>query len=217
MNLLMNMSLNDFNNLLASNAPAPGGGSTAALSGVLASSLTMMVVNLSRGKKSYEALDVEIKNKISADYESVRLLNQQLIELVDEDSMAFNQVMEAFKLPRQTEHDRIQREQSIETAGQYALKIPLTVAAKCLSVLTHQVDIARYGNKNAVSDIGVGALMASAGLEGAALNVRINIPGIKNQSVVTDAIQKIEEYLPEGEKLKTRIISIVNSRIYDSN
>lgn len=213
MSLLKDMSLIDFNNLLASNEPAPGGGSTAALSGALASALTMMVVNLSRGKKSYDALDVNIKNKIAGDYEAVKTLNKELVNLIDEDSKAFNQVMESFKLPKQTEEDRNKREESIETASQYALKIPLTVAEKCLLILKHQIDIARYGNKNAVSDIGVGALMAFSGLEGAALNVKINIPGITEQTVKTDAEQKIKSFLDEGKKIKDQIINIVSSRM----
>lgn len=213
MSLLMDMTLRDFNKLLASNAPAPGGGSTAALSGVLGSALTMMVVNLSVGKKSYEVLDECIKSKIVMDYEAVKRLNSELTELVDEDTQAFNLLMEAMRLPKETEVDRINRADSIQKASLYALKIPLMTAEKCLLILKHQMDIALYGNKNAVSDIGVGSLLALAGLEGAALNVKINLPGITDLSIKKEASQKIENYLAEGEKLKTEILQIVNNRI----
>lgn len=213
MSLLMDMTVRDFNSILTSSAPAPGGGSTAALSGVLGSALTMMVVNLTVGKKSYEALDETIKHKIMMDYEIIKILNRELTELVDEDTQAFNLVMEAMKLPKETEEDRIRRADSIQKANLYALKVPLITAGKCLLILRHQMDIAIYGNKNAVSDIGVGAALAFSGLEGAVLNVKINIPGITDPSIKMDAAQKNKSYLVEGSKLETEIIAIVNNRI----
>lgn len=212
MSLLMDMTLKDFNDLLASKAPAPGGGSTAALSGVLASALTLMVANLSFGKKSYQTLDENIKHKIAADYEAVKTLNQELTGLVDEDSIAFNQVMEAIKLPSETEAEKSFRAESMEQASQYALKVPLTTAEKCLQILNHQITIARYGNKNAVSDIGVGALLAWAGLAGAVLNVKVNLPSVNNQAIKNDAEEKINAYLAEGEHLKDEVSGIVAGR-----
>jgi formiminotetrahydrofolate cyclodeaminase len=161
-------------------------------------------------KKPLSSIDVSLKTLITL---STETLNKELTELVDEDSIAFNQVMESIRLPKETEEDRNKRAESIETASQYALKIPLTVAEKCLLILRHQIDISLYGNKNAVSDIGVGALLAFAGLEGAVLNVKINIPGITSQSIKTDAERKVESYINEGERLKVQIINIVNNRI----
>ena len=215
MGMLMDMTVRDFNNILASSAPAPGGGSTAALAGVLGSALTMMVVNLTVGKKSYQALDETIKHKIIMDYETIKILNKELTELVDEDTKAFNLVMEAMKLPKETEEDRIRRTDRIQKASRYALKVPLMAAEKCLLILQHQINIALYGNINAVSDIGVGAVMAFSGLESAVLNVKINIPAISDQAIKMDAIQKIRNYLTEGDKIKTEIVATVNSRIGD--
>jgi len=213
MGSLMDMTVRDFNNILASSAPAPGGGSTAALAGVLGSALTMMVVNLTVGKKSYQALDETIKQKIIMDYETIKILNKELTELVDEDTKAFNLVMEAMKLPKETEEDRIRRTDRIQKASLYALKVPLMVAEKCLLLLQHQINIALYGNINAVSDIGVGAVMAFSGLEGAVLNVKINIPAISDQSIKMDAINKTRNYLTEGGQIKTEIVATVNNRI----
>ena len=213
MGSLMDMTVRDFNNILASSAPAPGGGSTAALAGVLGSALTMMVVNLTVGKKSYQALDETIKQKIIMDFETIKILNKELTELVDEDTKAFNLVMEAMKLPKETEEDRIRRTDRIQKASLYALKVPLMVAEKCLLLLQHQINIALYGNINAVSDIGVGAVMAFSGLEGAVLNVKINIPAISDQSIKMDAINKTRNYLTEGGQIKTEIVATVNNRI----
>ena len=213
MSLLMDKTIRDFNNLLASSEPAPGGGSTAALSGLLGTALSIMVVNLSIGKKSYEALDDSIKEKIKLNFEVIKALNNELIELMDEDTRAFNTLMEAMKLQKETEEEKAARAEAIQKASIYVLEIPLKVAEKCLHILRNQMAIAQYGNKNAVSDIGVGALLAYVGLEGAALNVRINLPGIKDASVKTNAEDKIQSFLEEGRNLKTRIMDVVNRRI----
>lgn len=204
MSLLADKTIREFNSLLASSEPAPGGGSTAALSGLLGTALSMMVVNLSIGKKSYEALEDGIKEEIRLSFKKIRTLNAELMELMDEDTRAFNAFMEAMKSGSGTEKEK---------ASLYVLEVPLKVAGKCLDILRNQRVIAQYGNKNAVSDVGVGALLAYAGLEGAALNVRINLPGIKDAAVKTDASGKIESYLEEGKNLQVQIMDAVNGRI----
>ena len=213
MSLLMDMTLHDFSELVVSKAPAPGGGSCAALSGLLGAALTMMVVNLSLGKKSYDALNESVRDKIARDYEVVQRLNAELTNLVDEDTKAFKLYMEALKLPQETETDKNRKTVSIRQASLYALNIPLQVAEKCLLLLEHQKVIALYGNKNAVSDVGVGAVLAYAGLESAALNVKIYLPGISDESIRKDAMTKIESCLLKGEKQKSQIIEVVNQRM----
>jgi methenyltetrahydrofolate cyclohydrolase len=213
MSLLMDKTIRDFSSLLASNEPAPGGGSTAALSGVLASSLSMMVVQLTVGKKSYEALDEKIKQSIQEDFMVIKTLNEELTELVDEDTKAFNLFMEAMKMPKITDEEKLEREERMQRASEYALAVPLRVAEKCLKILKHQEIIAKYGNKNAVSDIGVGVLLALSGLEGAGLNVKINLPSIANNTIKMDASEKLEAYLLEGKSAKSSIMEIINQRI----
>ena len=213
MSLLMEMTLEKYSDVLASNEPAPGGGSTAALSGLMAAALTMMVVNLSVGKKSYEALDEAIKQKFIEDFHNVEGLKKELSQLVDEDTAAFNKFMEAMKLPKDTEEQKKVREEKMQKASIYALEIPLKTAEKCLGILQNQEVIATYGNKNAISDVGVGALMALAGLEGAVLNVKINIPGIMDESIKNTASVKVEKLLTEGARLQKNIMEIVNKRI----
>lgn len=213
MSLLMEMTLEKYSDVLASNEPAPGGGSTAALSGLMAAALTMMVVNLSVGKKSYEALDEAIKQKFIEDFHNVEGLKKELSQLVDEDTAAFNKFMEAMKLPKDTEEQKKVREEKMQKASIYALEIPLKTAEKCLGILQNQEVIATYGNKNAISDVGVGALMALAGLEGAVLNVKINIPGIMDERIKNTASVKVEKLLTEGARLQKNIMEIVNKRI----
>ena len=213
MSLLIDKTIADYNNILASNEPAPGGGSTAALSGALGASLTMMVVNLSIGKKSYEALEKNIKNDITKNFKVIKSLNSELMQLVDEDTNAFNLFMAAMKMPKETEKEKEERADAMQEANKYALEVPLLAAEKCFLILKHQSVIAKYGNKNAVSDVGVGALLSFAGLEGAVLNVKINLPGIKESNGKKVVLEKIECYLTEGRKLKDEILGIVNKRI----
>jgi len=213
MGLLMDMTLRDYSDVLASSEPAPGGGSTAALSGLLGAALTMMVVNLSVGKKNYESLDEKIKAEFMREAENVKALQQELYVLVDEDTKAFNKFMEAMKLPKDTEEQKQLRAKKMQEASLYALQVPLKTAECCFRLLENQGSIARYGNKNAVSDVGVGALMSLSGLEGAILNVNINLPGIADEAVRSEAYDKCRRLSVEGRKLHDEILDIVNLRI----
>jgi formiminotetrahydrofolate cyclodeaminase len=127
----------------------------------------MMVVNLSIGKKSYEGLDEHIKETFMKEFDNVKVLQKELTGLVDEDTKAFNKFMEAMKLPKDTEEQKKVRGEKMQEASLYALHVPLKTAESCYNLLKNQACIAKYGNKNAVSDVGVGALLALSGLEGA--------------------------------------------------
>ncbi|HNR05562.1 MAG TPA: cyclodeaminase/cyclohydrolase family protein [Bacillota bacterium] len=213
MSLLMDMTLRDYSDVLASSEPAPGGGSTAALSGVLGAALTMMVVNLSVGKKNYENLNEKIKAKFMEEAENVKALQKELSGLVDEDTKAFNKFMEAVKLPKDTEEQNQLRGKKMQEASLYALQVPIKTAECCFRLLENQGNIARYGNRNAVSDVGVGALLTLSGLEGAILNVNINLSGIEDEAVRSEAYDKCRRLSAEGRKLHSEILDIVNLRI----
>lgn len=210
---LMEMTLRQYNELLGSKEPAPGGGSTAALTGVLAASLTMMVVSLSQGKKSFEALDEGIKKVFMEESKNIEKLREELSALTEEDTKAFNKFMEAIKLPKDMEEEKAIRNKKLQEASIYALQVPLTTGEKCYLILKNQKTIAVYGNKNAVSDVGVGSLLALAGLEGALLNVNINLPSIEDEKIKNEAMQKSRKILEEGRILHKEIMEIVNSRI----
>lgn len=209
----MDMTLRNYCDVLASSEPAPGGGSTAALSGALGASLTMMVVNLSVGKKTYEGLDEHIKTAFMKEFENVKALQKELTGLVDEDTKAFNKFMEAMKLPKDTDEQKQVRSKKMQEASLYALQVPLKTAESCFNLLKNQNFIAKYGNKNAVSDAGVGALLALSGLEGAIMNVNINLPGIADEAVRTKAYERCRMLSAEGRKLHDETVDIVNSRI----
>ncbi len=213
MSLLMDMTLKDYCELLGSSEPAPGGGSTAALSGVLGAALTMMVVNLSVGKKNYEVLNEDIKARFIKEFENVKALQAKLAEYVEEDTKAFNKFIEALKLPKDTEDQKKTRRDKMNEASLYALQVPLRTAEACFELLKNQGTIARYGNNNAVSDVGVGALLALSGLLGAVLNVNINLPGIADKDIKAEADERCRKLSAEGRRLQNEILDIVNSRI----
>lgn len=213
MSEMKKLTLEDFANELASNSPAPGGGSVAALSSTLGAALSGMVFNLTIGKKAYMEYDDEIKKKIDEGLTEAVKLKDEFLALMDEDTDAFNEVMAAFKLPKETEEQKSERSNRIQDAYKGATLVPLKVAEKTIRIFELLKIAVQYGNVNAVSDAGVGALIALAGLEGAILNVRINIPSIKDADFVTKVSEKCSELLKNGTVEKENILKIVNTKL----
>ncbi len=207
------MTLECFANELASSSPAPGGGSVAALSSSLAVSLAAMVFNLTVGKKAYMALEDEVKLKIDRAIVEAEGLKEDFLALMDEDTDAFNQVMAAFKLPKETEEEKELRSARIQEGYKKATMVPLRVAEKTMKIFELLELAVEYGNTNAISDAGVGALIALTGLEGAVLNVRINIPSIKDNAFVKDVSGICSRLLDTGRAKKEKILERVNTKL----
>ena len=181
MTKLVNLGITDFCQELASSSPAPGGGSASAVAGALGAALAGMVANLTEEKKKYHLVEEEMKALLA---DSDRLRNRYL-QLVDKDTAAFNQVMAAFKMPKQTETDKSKRRTAIQEATKQATLTPFEMAELSVEVLRLCHTAALKGNKNALSDAGVGAGMAEAAFRGAVYNVRINLGSLKDQKFVT--------------------------------
>lgn len=207
------LTLESFANELASNSPAPGGGSVAALSSSLAASLASMVFSLTVGKKAYLAYEEEIRNKIDKNIIVAGILKDEFLLLMDEDTAAFNDVMAAFKLPKETDEEKAVRSERIQEGYKKATLVPLKVAEKTMEIFELLEFAVEYGNENALSDAGVGALIALTGLEGAILNVKINIPSIKDEEFVNNVSKKCEELLTNARAKKEAILNIVNSKL----
>jgi len=165
------MTLNDFLSELASDSPTPGGGSVAALAGALAAALTSMVANLTIGKKKY----ADVQDDVQAVLKKTEGLRLELSELMQEDAAAFDKVMVAMKLPKETDEEKAKRADALQAALVDAAMVPLAVMEKCVEVIALAKVAAEKGNKNAVSDAGVAALMGRAGAHAAKLNVMINL------------------------------------------
>lgn len=213
MSEMRKLTLEAFANDLASNSPAPGGGSVAALSSSLAASLAGMVFNLTLGKKVYMEYNDEIKKKIDSSIIEAGKLKDELLALMDEDTEAFNEIMAAFKLPKETDTEKVLRSTKIQEAYKKATLIPLRVAEKTMDIFALLEMAVQYGNVNAISDAGVGTLIAQTGLDGAILNVRINIPSIKDTEFVNRVSDKCSELLKNAAAKKENILKIVNAKL----
>lgn len=211
--MLIEKTVKDFVSQVASSEPAPGGGSVSALVGSLGAALTSMVGNLTVGRKVYDKLNDSQKKVIDENLESVQGSIERLNVIVDEDTTSFNKVMEAMKLPKETEEEKSKRRKAIEDATKLALEVPLNCAKECLAVLKLQKPFALYGNQNAITDVGVGALLAYSGLEGALFNVKINLLGIKDEQYVDKIQNEIDSILKEGKELKEELLEIVYRKL----
>lgn len=196
---------------LASNSPAPGGGSVAALCGSLGSALGSMVFNLTVGKKAYLSLGDEERASVDKGLVDANELKDRFLQLMNEDTLAFNKLMEAFKMPKETEEDKAIRSEKIQIAYKGATEIPLEVARRSYDIYEIIEIAVDHGNKNAISDAGVAALLTQAAIEGAIMNVKINLGSIKDEEFTSSIREEIKIISEDGFKKQQEILSVVNS------
>ena len=206
---LASKPLQDFLAELASAEPVPGGGSVAALGGALAASLVAMACRLTVGKKGYEPVSAELESIVPR----ADALQAELRELMQTDIDAFARVMDAYKLPKETDAQKSARTRAIQDALKRASDVPLRVAELCAEVLALTRVVVEKGNKNAASDAGVGAVMAEAGVRGAAFNVSINLGSIKDAAYVSDRRARVAQLMAIADQSQREILSIVEGRL----
>ncbi|MEA2021346.1 MAG: cyclodeaminase/cyclohydrolase family protein [Candidatus Caldatribacteriota bacterium] len=187
--MLVEKSVIDFLEELASRAPVPGGGSVAALSASLASGLTEMVANLTLGRKGYENTEVEMKRII---LES-SVYRKKFLNNIDKDADAFNLVMKAFKMPKNTPEEKAGRKEAIQKKMKNAALVPLEVAKDTLKLMEFISEVVEKGNKNALSDGAVASMMARTAVLSALYNVKINLQSIKDENFVKEISLQVKE------------------------
>ena len=207
--VLANMRLNAFVDETASESPAPGGGSIAAYCGSLGVALATMVANLSASKKGWE----ERWNEFSDWADKGQKLKKQLLHLVDEDTAAFNKIMDAFKLPKTTDQEKADRKQAVAEATRYAIEVPLSVMKISLQSMELIQSMATNGNPNSVSDAGVGAMCARTAVLGAGLNVRINAASYSDKTFVETVLKQAAEMESKAISNEKNILDEVNRKI----
>ena len=207
--MLVKLSIEEFSRVLGSNSPAPGGGSVAALSGVLGADLVAMICRLSIGKKGYEPFQNELEETLK----KAQSLSRSLLKRIDLDTEAFNGVMAAFKMAKETEEDKKSRKEAIQKAFKDAVQSPLGIASECLDVLRLAEKLLGKSNSNALSDLGVASQQAYAGLEGAIMNVNINISSIKDGDFVIGTSSQTLALLKDGSRVKNNIYKYVSKNI----
>ena len=207
---LMALPMEEFLKRLASDAPTPGGGSVSAYAGAMAGALVSMVGTLTQGKQmpsadEFDGMEILI--------EQGHAIAQTLSEAVDRDSQAFDAVMGAFKLPKATDEEKAARSLAIQEATKGAAEVPLEVAHECLAAAELALVALERGNSNCASDAGVAGILAVAGLEGAILNVAINLGSIKDTDWVAAKRADCEKLLERRRELRTSLQTLLKEKI----
>lgn len=207
--MIKDQSVQTFLDLLASKASTPGGGSAAAIMGAMGAALVSMVCNLTIGKKGHEQVEADLKVALNR----AEVLRAELTDMIRADVEVFNQVMAAYGLPKDTDEQKSKRAEAIQKALKAATDVPLGCARACAQVIDLCKPVAEKGNKNVISDAGVAVLVAQAALRSAALNVYINVPGIKDRAFADSRLAQLEGMLKGREALTEEIYQIVKSRL----
>lgn len=206
---LSKMTLRQFANETASESPAPGGGSIAAYIGSLGAALATMVANLSSHKKGWDA-----RWETFSDWaERGQALKDALLKKVDEDTAAFNAVMEAMQLPKSNDVEKAARKAALQAATKYAIEVPLNTMRLSLESFDIIKAMAEIGNPNSVSDAGVGALCARAAVRGAYLNVKINASGFDDKDFIEKTLKEAAEIVKKSAFFEEEILNIVESKM----
>ena len=203
--MLSNMNIKEFLAATSSDAPVPGGGSVAALSAAIASSLAEMVANLTIGKKGYD----DVQDEMKAISEKLSAYTPKFVDFIDKDASSFDDVMKAFKLPKETDEEKKARTEAIQNGMKLAATVPLETAQAAMEILGMIEAVVQRGNSNAVTDGAVAAMMTRTAVLSALYNVKINLGSIKDADYVAKAAAEVERIEKEVVEIEARILSQV--------
>jgi len=209
---LFNKTLREVIELSASASPTPGGGSVSAIVACFGLAMTAMVCNLTIGKKKYRDVEPQVKEILGTASD----LMKRMEELADKDMAEFNNYMTAFRMPKESDAEKRIRDEAMQKALIGATETPLKIARVCLEALRITVRLSGMGNKTAISDAGVAAVVFDAALNGVLLSAEINIPAIEDQDYVKKIINEIKTITAEARRLKDESMAAVRARIKES-
>lgn len=207
--MLAELTVKEFLNKVAGNEPVPGGGSVAALSGGIASSLAAMVANLTIGKKGYEDV-AETMQEIAA---KMLQLQAQFVTDIDRDSEAYDKVFACFKMPKSTDEEKAVRSRAIQEATKHAALVPMQVARKAFALMPYIADVACRGNRNAVTDACVAMMSARSAVLGALLNVRINLGSLKDKEFAAQLQIEADELERQAYAIEKELLDEINKEL----
>jgi glutamate formiminotransferase/formiminotetrahydrofolate cyclodeaminase len=202
------LSLDQFLAALASDAPTPGGGTAAAMAGAMGASLAEMVAALTLSKEKYAAAHEAVRPIA----EAAQLVRTEFVRLAREDSEAYDAVVAARRMPKETPEERSARGQRIAIANKHATEVPMQTARAAVRLLAALPDLAEKGNPNAASDAGAAALLLDACVEGALLNVSINLSGVEDATFVAEMQRETADLQVESQRLRSSVIALVRKR-----
>lgn len=200
--MFKDMTVENFVNEVASKSPAPGGGSVSALCGALGSALAAMVCNLTIGKKKY----ADVQEDIQQSLDKVKPLSNQLLDYIDKDTQAFNEVMKAYSLPKITDVETSLRKKAIEESMKTAAIVPLEVAKISSFILNELKNIVKKGNKNTVTDALVATMLSRTAVLGALYNVKINLMSIKDKKFIGRIQEEADNLYSDTISIETKIL-----------
>jgi methenyltetrahydrofolate cyclohydrolase len=201
--------INDFLADACSSSHTPGGGNVSAVVGTLGASMIAMVANLTLGKKGYEDYQDDTKDIL----EHVMAGIETLKELTLKDMAAFDDYMKCFRLPKETDEEKAARRDAIQNAAKNATLVPLEICKTLVALMKEADRLSRFGNKMAISDVGVGAYVCEAAMRACMLSVDINVPSIKDETFVTDVLNQRARLFAEAEDLKIKALTYVKEKM----
>ncbi len=201
--------LGEYLEAIAAPTPTPGGGSVAALCGALSAALSRMVANLAIGKEGYESAQAELRDLDRR----AKVLQDRLLLLMEEDAKAYDTVIAAMRLPKKTESEKAARVRAMQQAYERATMVPLDTMQACSDALGFALVAAQKGNRNAITDAGVAALVAEAGLRGAGLNVRINLSALRDNALRGEIEARLDRILKEADRVGHDVMALVEGRL----
>jgi len=202
------LSLEDFLAALGSDAPTPGGGTAAATAGAMGASLAEMVARLTLSKEKYAASHDAMRPILEAG----QLAREEFVALAREDSEAYDAVVAARRLPKDTDEQKAARQNAIALANRRAAEVPMRTARAAARLLAALPELAEKGNPNAVSDVGAAALLLDACAEGALLNVGINLPGIEDSALVAEMQRETAVLQEASQRFRSHVVAMVRKK-----
>ena len=207
--MLKDLNIVEFADETASNSPAPGGGSIAALNASMAASLLAMVAGLTVGKKKY----MDVSERMEELQTELNKYKDEFVEGIDRDANSFNGVMDAMKLPKETDEEKELRSEKIQEGYKAAIEVPLVLGTKVTELYDYARELAEKGNSNAITDVAVALLNIKAAVEGAFLNVIINLNSLKNQDYRRELEEKMDSVRKIVDKNHEEIMKIVDEKL----
>ncbi len=213
--MLRDLSISEFTKVLSQENPTPGGGAAAALSASLAASLTSMVFNLTIDKKTEDSYDEAVKATLRNSVQSTNRLRTRFLELMAQDAYAFDELVNSYKLPKEDEKEKELRTEKINEAKKMVLEAPWMLVEEAYDMYDVLKIATEYGNKNAISDAGVAAILLHSAIEGAALNVYINLANSEVSDENMLLKQNTDDMVEKSRIMKEDIVAITIDKIYD--
>ena len=212
--MLRELTINDFTSVLGEGKATPGGGAAAALSASLAAALTSMVFNLTIDKKAAKDYPESVVTSMKEAREATDRFRNRYLKLMVDDAESFDGLMAAFSLPKETEEEKTLRKSRIDSAKERVLEIPYQLVKESFEMYEALKIATEYGNKNAISDAGVAAILIHSAVEGAALNVFINLAGSEVNEENISLKAQTDDYVEKSKSLKEDIVATVIDKIY---